>query len=320
MRDELVELLIQAIPNLCIWQTVGDIARVGAFALCTDENLSTLFATAAPTDWLEQNDESRFWPPDWPWEENGDSSIHEPGELLAHRYDLAEDISAHVDTSFDHLVQALAFLRQDKFFPPEATLLVCATTPTRRVLGKATAAVATLNNAHVVQLWRAYWKLDPVHLLGMHIDDGSVVDFLANHGGRHIVDDRDEDPAIDRYVTSATSGVELSLDHRDLVRVVFLYLDRDEGRPEFDGQLPLGLSRNMTRTDVRKLHGLPAFERSPTVHPILGSFGLADRYDLASYSVHLEYAEHTGKLALVTVMAASAVPGFPDGNVGPTCQ
>jgi len=159
---------------------------------------------------------------------------------------------------------------------------------------------------------------DPIDLIGKHIDDGSVTTFLAGHGGPHTVDEFDEDPAVDRYVTSATSGVVLSLDKLGFVEAVFLYLHGHEEKPEFQGRLPLGLSKDLTQASVRRLLGEPTFQRSATVDPLLGPYGPAERYDLASRSVHLEYAVHTGKLSLVTVMAASAVPGLPEGNAGTT--
>lgn len=168
MADELVEKLTLATTRLSLWTRFEGMTNVGAFALCTDSSLSSLFACAASTHWLEQNEDRTFWPPDWPEEDGGDDALNPPGELLESRYRAAlssagpsepgdEDISAHVRESFFHLVDALKHLRRTGFFAPETILLVCGTTPDPTMLSLATESVSQLNGIGVLSRWKKAW-------------------------------------------------------------------------------------------------------------------------------------------------------------------
>jgi hypothetical protein len=150
---------------------------------------------------------------------------------------------------------------------------------------------------------------DAVQLLGKHIEDPLVRAFLIRHGGGHELEPPDDDLPDRRYVTTHDSGVELSTDLEGMVRVVYLHLNGHEAKPAFVGDLPLGLSAGFMQRDVRRLLGQPQFERPGRDVPLLGRYGPSDRYDFDAYSIHLQYAETSSSLVLVTVMVRSAVPG-----------
>ena len=169
MTDELVERLVDSLEGLQLWQQFESMERVGAFALCTDDSLTTLVACAAPTSWLDSHPDHLFWPPDWPLEDGGDEALEAPWQVLERRYRAAliaapkcapgeEEISGHIQASFAHFVDALAVLRAERFFTSETVLLVCGTTPTPAMLDLASNGVARLNRAEVFAEWKTYWK------------------------------------------------------------------------------------------------------------------------------------------------------------------
>jgi hypothetical protein len=106
--------------------------------------------------------------------------------------------------------------------------------------------------------------------------------------------------------------VELSTDAGGTIRVVYLHLNGHEAKPEFLGELPVGVGPDSTQQDVRGKLGVPQFQQPSRELPLLGWYGPSDRYDFETYSVHLQYAPTTRKLLLVTVMSRSEVPGAED--------
>ena len=127
---------------------------LGGYALCVDDSLRSLFAMAASASMLStRDDEVRFVPVDWDYEDDTDA-LDSANAALAALADGTNDYSAHIRLAFAALVDALDDVRKGGVFPSSVTLLVTSTDPGETTLRLAEEAVLKLNNAKTQRAFR----------------------------------------------------------------------------------------------------------------------------------------------------------------------
>lgn len=126
-----------------------------AFALCTDDDLRTVFHVAASVDYLERAREPdvRFVPVDWEYHE-GSEFFDAVNAQLVIRFESSSDFALHVEESFRCLVEALKELRDERFLAAGWTLIVTSTDPGPVLEQLADDAMRVLNDAGTYAAWR----------------------------------------------------------------------------------------------------------------------------------------------------------------------
>ncbi len=134
-------------------------AQLAGYALCTDDELSTLSYLAVTDEYLrvESDPDLQFTPTDWPYDPEQER-FDDLSNVLQSRSEAAEeDASYSYETkAFDELVRALAETRAENIFGPDVFLAVLSTDPCDHTEALADAAVATLNEPHIVEQWSAF--------------------------------------------------------------------------------------------------------------------------------------------------------------------
>lgn len=113
------------------------------FALCTDDDLWTLYA-AATTHEAGLTPEEQFVPVDWPYEES--SPFREASGLLKNR-----PIGSDYDAYFRTITRALQRMRDQSVFAPTTFLAVLSTDPGPIQRRLAREAILTLNSPEVAE-------------------------------------------------------------------------------------------------------------------------------------------------------------------------
>jgi hypothetical protein len=145
----------------------------------------------------------------------------------------------------------------------------------------------------------------PEQLLGHSVDDREVREYLGAYGSfpdPEVIED-------DVYWQFYDAGVALLTGRDHVIQTVFLYAAGHEGYSGYRGELPLGLTLDLGPGSAAALLGEPAFSAPARQIKYLGHKGPMERYDLPSFSVHLEFAQASGRLLVVSLMTPGAVPG-----------
>lgn len=131
------------------------------FALCTDDDLTTLYAAASSRTILESVAVrgARFQPTEWP--EAASGSIAVVSKALQHRSE--KDFAEGIAGDFEALVQALLELRNAGLFAPSAFLTVLSTDPSPHMERLERSATVRLNPPEVLRDWRL-WLLEEAEL------------------------------------------------------------------------------------------------------------------------------------------------------------
>jgi len=131
--------------------------NLAGFALCTDDDLTTLFAAMASKEWMNdlQNEDLYFWPPDWPTTGFADS-LGETAKCLRARR-LGESGTGVIDRSFECLVAVLQQLRAEGVLGNRVGIQITSTDPSEHLEQLASAAVRRLNSAEFYSRWKRVW-------------------------------------------------------------------------------------------------------------------------------------------------------------------
>jgi hypothetical protein len=111
-----------------------------------------------------------------------------------------------------------------------------------------------------------------------------------------------EKPLID-YVFSQ-DGMDFVCDGEDKVNSIFLYSDESRCFKEDVQDLPLTSSRQ----EVIARLGSPSKSGGRISDPILGEYGVWDRFTRSGYSIHVEFRLDEDVIKKITLMRADAVP------------
>jgi hypothetical protein len=114
---------------------------LNGFALCTDDDLVTLYCVAITKEYCDASDDPlvRFVAVDWPYEENG-SALAQANQLLSQR--TLEELEAR----FSCLVSALASMRGAGLFDWQTLLIVTSTDPGPKLRKLGNEALLLLND------------------------------------------------------------------------------------------------------------------------------------------------------------------------------
>ena len=107
------------------------------------------------------------------------------------------------------------------------------------------------------------------------------------------------------YVCAQDDGIDFVCDGEDKVRSIFL-LNFDESRCFKDGVQDLPWTSS--RQEVIARLGSPSKSGGRISHPILGEYGVWDRFTRSSYAIHVEYRLDADVIKRITLMRSDVVP------------
>jgi hypothetical protein len=126
-------------------------SSIAGVALCTDDELGTLYCMMVTQEELEEGDDPDllFNPVDWPCREDLEL-FAKANERLREGLAESDDLLPHVDESFDALVVAMELFRRADAVPRAAYLSVLSTDPNDYLLELEGRSVKRLNDKAVV--------------------------------------------------------------------------------------------------------------------------------------------------------------------------
>ena len=106
---------------------------------------------------------------------------------------------------------------------------------------------------------------------------------------------------LSRSYLSRDAGVELAADAHGLVTTVFLHFHGDDGFTSYQGEIPGGAGSIPRRTQLWAALGHPDEQGDPYRDRFLGDYGPWDRWMLAGFALHAQYAVDGERLDRVTL-------------------
>ncbi|GAA5315176.1 MAG: hypothetical protein AseanaTS_03800 [Candidatus Pelagadaptatus aseana] len=141
--------------------------------------------------------------------------------------------------------------------------------------------------------------MDPRLILGKCFSE--IADSIS-HSGIEAVYEHLEEGEDQEYCVSSESGAwEISLGKNDIVETVFLY-------DVVNFSKLFGFGINSTQEQIVSILGNPTTTGGPDESEIFGNTGKWLRYDLDSYSLHIEYEFNSNKIKLITLMLPEIAP------------
>ena len=141
---------------------------------------------------------------------------------------------------------------------------------------------------------------------GALVDDPEVRRYLRTLG--HVTESSaDEEQGPEHYVAVVSAGLEL-MSEEGIIQAVTLYGGARDGYARYAGSLPLGLTMELHRPDVRDLLGGPHFQIEASNDRYLGRIAPCDRYDGSDFSTALDYDEATEQVTRIELLLPAAVP------------
>ena len=120
--------------------------------------------------------------------------------------------------------------------------------------------------------------------------------------------EQSEEHDIDKPVISYVfprHGLELACDLDDTIRTIFLTSDEFVRFNEHFLDLPFSSSRQQ----VLERLGSPSKSGGPISDPILGEFGLWDRFAWPGYTIHVAFRPDSDRIRQIMLMRPDMVPG-----------
>lgn len=96
-------------------------------------------------------------------------------------------------------------------------------------------------------------------------------------------------------------GLSLACDSDEKINSIFVETS------SFDESLS-DMRFSLCRHEVIALFGAASKSGKPMIDPILGEYGVWDRYDRPDHSIHVEYYPHEDRIKQITLMRADVVP------------
>ncbi|RSM51917.1 hypothetical protein DMB66_40830 [Actinoplanes sp. ATCC 53533] len=113
---------------------------------------------------------------------------------------------------------------------------------------------------------------------------------------------------LSRSYLSRDAGVELAADAHGTVTTVFLHFHGDDGFTSFQGEIPGGAGRVPRRTHLREALGHPDEQGDPYHDRFLGDYGPWDRWTLAGFALHAQFAADGERLERITLTLPDRPP------------
>lgn len=92
------------------------------------------------------------------------------------------------------------------------------------------------------------------------------------------------------------------------VSTIHIHCDASADTEAYVGELPSGLSRQMTLSEVRSVLGEPQASGERVTMPVLGSMPPWDRFLVAYGLLHVSYRSQRRGISLVTIMSRDVAP------------
>jgi hypothetical protein len=168
---------------------------------------------------------------------------------------------------------------------PAATLVAAAEEPAPRPAERPDLTVLlgrSVREARVQRICRQY---------GLIPDSGTAADAFPS-----------------RSYLSRGAGVELAADTHGTVTAVFLHFHGDDGFQSFRGEIPGGAGSVPCRAHLRAMLGAPDEQGDPYHDRFLGDYGPWDRWVLAGFALHAQFAMDGESLDRVTLTLPSRRP------------
>ena len=115
------------------------------------------------------------------------------------------------------------------------------------------------------------------------------------------VDDESDPPEV-RY-SFVNCGLRFNCDRHE-ERIVCLFLEAAEHAGIVLSEIPFYLCRD----EVLARLGSPSKSGEAFSHPVLGEFGLWDRFRYPLYTIHVQYKARSDSISMITLMRNDIVP------------
>jgi hypothetical protein len=159
-------------------------------------------------------------------------------------------------------------------------------------------------------LRRGHDGVNPADLLGRFITDPIALEFFESRGGLpkgsewNYPSKESDDSYVYQVVIDYCQpehGVDVRTSDEGVIQHVFLHQQGNyEGYERYIGALPLGLEMTFTQPQVRALLGRPQWSTA-ALESFGRRYGPMDRHDYPPIKIHLEYAEETSEILLITL-------------------
>ena len=113
---------------------------------------------------------------------------------------------------------------------------------------------------------------------------------------------------LSRWYVSRESGVELAADAQGMVTTVYLHFRGDDGFTSFQGEIPGGAGSVARRTHLRAMLGHPDAEGEPYRNRHQDDCGPWDRWVLAGFVLHAQFAVDAERLEQLTLTLPDRPP------------
>ncbi|MEU7906803.1 hypothetical protein [Actinoplanes sp. NPDC049118] len=113
---------------------------------------------------------------------------------------------------------------------------------------------------------------------------------------------------LSRSYLARAAGVEIAADTHGVITTVFLHFHGDDGFTSYSGEIPGGAGSVPRRAHLWAMLGRPDEQGLPYRDRFLGDYGPWDRWVLAGFVLHAQFAVDSEKLDRVTLTLPERVP------------
>ncbi|MET8151952.1 hypothetical protein ACIBSW_09060 [Actinoplanes sp. NPDC049668] len=118
----------------------------------------------------------------------------------------------------------------------------------------------------------------------------------------------DTGSGLSRSYLARAAGVELAADTHGVVTTVFLHFHGDDGFTSYSGEIPGGAGSVPRRAHLWAMLGRPDEQGEPYRDRFLGDYGPWDRWVLAGFVLHAQFAVDAENLDRVTLTLPERLP------------
>ena len=145
---------------------------------------------------------------------------------------------------------------------------------------------------------------DLTQLLGRTVLEARVQQICREYG----LIPRSGGPGLSRSYLAREAGVEIAADAHGVVTTVFLHFHGDDGFTSFQGEIPGGAGSVPRRWNIWAMLGRPDETGDPYRDRFLGDYGPWDRWLLAGFVLHAQFAPDGESLHRVTLSLPDRLP------------
>ncbi|GID96282.1 hypothetical protein ACFQFC_39150 [Amorphoplanes digitatis] len=113
---------------------------------------------------------------------------------------------------------------------------------------------------------------------------------------------------LSRSYLARAAGVELAADAHGVITTVFLHFHGDDGFTSYSGEIPGGAGSVARRAHLWAMLGRPDEQGAPYRDRFLGDYGPWDRWVLAGFVMHAQFAVDAESLDRVTLTLPERLP------------